>query len=46
LSADEITAVLSELQELMGVLRGNVTALQAILTDAAPEVPGAQPAPA
>jgi hypothetical protein len=45
-SNDEVTAVLGELEQLMSQLRGNVTALQAILTDAAPEVPGDQPAPA
>lgn len=45
MSNDEITAVLGELERLMGQLRGNVTALQEILTDA-PEVQGDQPAPA
>ena len=45
MSNDEINAVLSELEQLMGQLRGNVTALQSILTDI-PEVPGEQPAPA
>jgi hypothetical protein len=44
-SNDEISAVLGELEQLMGQLRGNVTALQAILTDI-PEVNGEQPAPA
>lgn len=46
MSSDEITAIVSELQQLMDELRGNVGALQDILTDAAPEVPGEQPAPA
>ncbi len=46
MSNDEITAILGELDGLMGQLRGNVAALQSILTDSAPEVPGDQPAPA
>lgn len=45
MSESEIEAVTTELEQLMGALRANVTALQAILTDA-PEVPGGQPATA
>ena len=43
MSNDEVTAILGELEQLMGQLRGNVTALQEILTDV-PDVPGDQPA--
>lgn len=45
MSADEIAAVLAELEQLMGSLRGSVGALQAILADS-PEVSGDQPATA
>lgn len=45
MSNDEIALVLGELDRLMSQLRGNVAALQTILTDA-PEVAGDQPAPA
>ena len=44
MSDSEIKAVLGELEQLMGTLRANVTALEDILTT--PEVPGDQPAPA
>lgn len=44
MSESEIRAVVAELDALMGELRANVSALQAILTE--PEVPGDQPAPA
>jgi hypothetical protein len=44
-SASEIKAVTTELEQLMGKLRANVDALQAILTTD-PEVTGDQPAPA
>ena len=40
MSNTEVNAILTELETLMGQLRGNVGALQAILTD--PEVPGDQ----
>jgi hypothetical protein len=43
-SDNEIKAVLGELEQLMGTLRSNVDALDAILTT--PEVAGDQPAPA
>lgn len=36
---DEISKVLSELEQIMAALRGNVGQLQAILTEE-PEVPG------
>lgn len=45
MSNDEIALVLGELDQLMSQLRGNVVALQTILTDA-PEVSGDQPATA
>lgn len=45
MSDSEVRAVLSELEQLMGELRANVNALQAILTEQ-PEVPGAEPATA
>lgn len=45
MSDSEVSAVISELQQLMGALRVNVTALESILTDT-PEVTGDQPAPA
>jgi len=44
-SDSEIKAVLSELEQLMGTLRTNVDALQAILTDPS-EVQGDEPATA
>lgn len=40
----EIRSIVTELDALMGELKANVSALQAILTE--PEVPGDQPAPA
>jgi hypothetical protein len=43
-SDSEIKTVLAELEQLMGTLRANVTALEDILTT--PEVPGGQPATA
>ena len=43
MSESEIEAVTSQLDRLMGALRVNVAALQAILTDE-PEVQGDQPA--
>jgi len=47
MSDSEIKQVLTELEQLMGTLRANVDALEAILTDDnAPEVPGGQPATA
>lgn len=47
MSDSEIRAVTDQLEQLMGELRANVTALEAILTDDnAPEVTGDQPAPA
>lgn len=45
MSDSEVRAVLSELEQLMGALRTNVTALEAILTDT-PEAAGEQPATA
>jgi len=44
-SDTEVRAVIGELEQLMEAVRGNVAALQAILTDT-PEVTGDQPAPA
>ena len=46
MSDSEIKAVLGELEQLMGALRTNVTALEAILTDETTEVAGDQPSPA
>lgn len=45
MSESEISSILTELESLMGALRGNVDALQGILT-APEEAPGDQPAPA
>jgi hypothetical protein len=45
-SDSDIKQVLTELEQLMGTLRANVDALEAILTDDIPEVPGGQPATA
>lgn len=44
MSKDEVDAVLTELESLMGALRVNVDTLQAILTE--PEVPGGNTVPA
>jgi hypothetical protein len=43
-SDSDIKQVLTELEQLMGTLRANVDALEAILTDNTPEVSGDQPA--